>query len=67
MEFVARSTVERYPRRSVALEVEEAAIKAERPLFNFQHNNTPEAQQCLVEYLIERGRLDMLAPVVSRG
>jgi predicted GIY-YIG superfamily endonuclease len=67
MEFVARSAVERHPTRGAALAAETAAIKAEHPLFNFQHNNTPEARRRLVEYLIEHGRLDMLAPVVSRG
>ena len=67
MEFAARSAIERHPSRSVALAAETAAIKAEHPLFNFQHNNTPEARHRLVEYLIERERLDLLAPVVSRG
>ena len=67
MEFAARSAVERHPSRIVALRAEEAAIKAEKPLFNYQHNNTPEARRRLVEYLIERDRLDLLAPAVSRG
>ena len=67
MEFVARSTVERHPRRSVALGAEEAAIKAEHPIFNFQHNNTPEARRRLVKYLVEHGYTDMLVPAVSRG
>ena len=67
MEFAARSAVERHPSRIVALRAEEAAIKAEKPMFNYQHNNTPEARRRLVEYLIERDRLDLLAPAVSRG
>jgi hypothetical protein len=67
MEFVARSSVERHPSRSAALAAETAAIKAEHPLFNFQHNNTPEARQRLIEYLIKHERLDLLAPAVSRG
>jgi hypothetical protein len=67
MEFAARSAVERHPSRIVALRAEEAAIKAEKPLFNYQHNNTPEARRRLVEYLIERDRLDLLAPAISRG
>jgi predicted GIY-YIG superfamily endonuclease len=67
MEFAARSTVERFPSRSGALAAEEAAIKAERPVFNKQHNDTPEARRRQVEYLIEHDRLDLLAPAVSRG
>jgi hypothetical protein len=67
MDFAVRSTIERHPTRAVALEVEEAAIKAERPLFNKQHNDTPEARRALVEYLIKHDRLDLLAPAVSRG
>jgi len=67
MEFVSSSRVERFPSRSQALEAERAAIKAERPLFNYQHNNTPEAKMRLVEYLVAHGRLDLLAPAVSRG
>ena len=67
MEFAVRSTVERFPRRSVALAAEEAAIKAERPIFNHQHNDTPEARRRQIEYLIEHDRLDLLAPAVSRA
>lgn len=67
MDFAARSTIERHPTRAVALTAEEAAIKAEHPLFNHQHNDTPEARRRLVEYLIKRDRLDLLAPAVSRG
>ena len=67
MEFVSSSRVERFPSRPRALEAETAAIKAERPLFNYQHNNTPEAQKRLVEYLIRHERLDLLIPAVSRG
>jgi predicted GIY-YIG superfamily endonuclease len=67
MDFAARSTIERIADRSEAERAEIAAIKAEHPLFNHQHNNTPEARRRLVEYLIERDRLDLLAPAVSRG
>jgi hypothetical protein len=67
MEFAVRSAIERHPTRSAALAAETAAIKAEHPLFNFQHNNTPEARRRLIEYLIEHDRLDLLAPAVSRG
>jgi hypothetical protein len=67
MEFAARSTIERYPTRAAAIGAEEAAIKAERPLFNHQHNSSAEAQKRLVEYLIRRDRPDLLTPSVSRG
>lgn len=67
MDFAVRSTIERHPTRAVALEAEEAAIKAERPIFNKKHNNTPEARRRVVEYLIEHDRLDLLTPAVSRG
>lgn len=67
MDFAARSTIERFPSREEALTAEEAAIKAERPLFNHQHNASPEAQKRLIEYLVSHGRLDLLAPAVSRG
>lgn len=67
MDFAVRSTIERHPTRAIALEAEEAAIHAEHPLFNHQHNDTPEARRALVEYLIKHDRLDLLAPAVSRG
>jgi hypothetical protein len=67
MDFAVRSTIERHPTRAVALETEESAIKAEHPLFNHQHNDTPEARRRLVEYLVSHDRLDLLVPAVSRG
>lgn len=67
MEFVARSTVERFPSREDAEAAEVAAILAERPLFNAKHNESPEAVRRVVEYLVEHGRTDLLAPAVSRG
>lgn len=67
MEFAVRSTVERVPSRSGALTAEEIAIKAEHPIFNEQHNNTPEARRRQIEYLIAHDRLDLLAPAISRG
>lgn len=67
MEFAVRSTTVRYPSRPDAEEAEETAIKAELPLFNHEHNDTPEARRRLVEYLIAHDRLDLLAPAVSRG
>lgn len=67
MDFAVRSTIGRHPARAIALDAEESAIKAEHPLFNQQHNDTPEARRALVEYLIKHDRLDLLAPAVSRG
>lgn len=67
MDFAVRSTIERFPLRDLAAAAEEAAIKAEQPLFNHQHNDTPEARMRLVEYLVRHGRADLLAPAVSRG
>jgi len=65
--FAARSTTERYRRREIALRAERMAIEAEQSLFNRVHNDTPESRQRLVEYLIGKGRLDLLEPAVSRG
>lgn len=67
MEFAARSTIARYPTRPEAKEAEIVAIKREGPIFNKQHNDTPEARRRAVEYLLEHDRLDLLAPLMSRG
>lgn len=67
MDFVARSTVQRFPSRKEAEAAEREAIKSERPLFNVTHNEGAEAVRCLVEYLVDHGRADLLAPAVSRG
>lgn len=67
MDFAATSTIERHPTRALALAAEESAIKTERPVFNHQHNSSPEAQQRLVEYLVKHNRIDLLAPAISRG
>ena len=67
MEFAARSTIARYPTRPEAKEAETAAIKSEHPIFNKQHNDTPEARRRAVEYHVEHNRLDLLAPSISRG
>lgn len=66
-EFAARSTVQRFSTRQEAEVAEVKAIKAERPLFNRQHNDTPEARQRLVTYLVQQNRLDLLAPAIQRG
>ncbi len=65
--FAATSEVRRFASRVEAERAEKAAIEAERPLFNHVHNDTAEARQRLVAYLIEHGRMDLLAPAVSRG
>lgn len=67
MDFAVRSTIERHPNREDASAAETEAIKTERPLFNATHNSTPEARRRLVEYLLEHGRVDLLAPSVGRG
>ena len=66
-EFADHSQIHRFPSRPEAEAAEKAAIEAERPLFNHVHNDTAEARQRLVAYLIEHGRMDLLAPAVSRG
>jgi predicted GIY-YIG superfamily endonuclease len=65
--FAAYCTVERYPTRDDVETMERHAIKREQPLFNHTHNDTPEARQRLVAYLVEQGHLDLLVPAVSRG
>ncbi|MCW2901782.1 MAG: hypothetical protein JWO67_4047 [Streptosporangiaceae bacterium] len=67
MDFVARSSVQRFPSREEAEASEREAIKAERPLFNVVHNEGPDGARRLVEYLVAHGRTDLLAPAVSRG
>ncbi|MFG1963037.1 hypothetical protein [Nonomuraea sp. NPDC049028] len=67
MDFAVRSTINRFPSRKEAETAEREAIKTEGPLFNSQHNDTPEARKRLVEYLIEQGRTDLLVAAVSRG
>jgi hypothetical protein len=47
--------------------MERCAIEREQPLFNHVYNDSPEARQRLVAYLVEQGHLDLLAPAVSRG
>lgn len=65
--FAAGSRVRRFASRVEAERAEKAAIERHRPLFNHVHNDTPEARARLVAYLIEHGRMDLLAPAVSRG
>jgi predicted GIY-YIG superfamily endonuclease len=67
MDFAVRSTIERFPSRGEAAAAEVEAIKAERPLFNDQHNVSPEAHRRRLDYLAERGHADGLVPVITRG
>ena len=60
-EFAALSRVEHHADRATAEAAEVAAILAEMPIFNRQHNDTPEARGRLVDYLAQHGRLDLLA------
>lgn len=62
MELAARSTIQRYATEADVLDAEETAIKAERPLFNVTHNDTPEARERLRAFLAEIGRIDLLRP-----
>lgn len=66
-QLAVRGDIEWWPNRVLAEFIEARAIVQERPLFNHRHNDTPEARQRLVAYLVERGRLDLLTPAVSRG
>jgi hypothetical protein len=59
MQLVASSTVERHAVREDALVAERTAIKTERPLFNRQYNDTPDARRRLRAYLEEVGRMDL--------
>lgn len=61
-EFATRSTIRRFLSRPDAEAAEVLAIKADRPLFNRQHNDTPEARQRLADYLLSKGRPDLLTP-----
>jgi predicted GIY-YIG superfamily endonuclease len=66
-EFACRVKVDWFPSRNAAEQAEIEAIKVEQPVFNDQHNATPEARERAVRYLVERGRVDLLALAVSRG
>lgn len=66
-EFADHSKVRRFLSRSEAEAAEKAAIESDRPLFNRTYNDTPEARQRLVAYLVKQNRLDLLTPAVQRG
>ena len=68
MQFAASSTIERYGTPVELGDAERTAIETEHPLFNRQHNDTPEAREHLRAYLAEAGRLDLMpAERVSSG
>jgi hypothetical protein len=60
MQLAASSTIERYGTLTEVKAAEVAAIKAEHPLFNRQHNDTSEARNRLHAYLVEVGRQDLI-------
>lgn len=63
----SRSSVELFPSRMAAKEAEKMAIKGEGPLFNVAYNEHPDREKNLIEYLVSKGRFDLLALNVSRG
>lgn len=65
MPLVSRTTKEVYSTRKEAEEAESTAIASEAPVFNVSGNDSPEDRRRLLEYLMERGRTDLLAPGVS--
>lgn len=67
MDFAVRSTIDRFPTREAAEDAERRLVMEKRPLFNVQFNDFPDRQKRLVEYLIGRGRYDLLVPEVDRG
>ena len=62
MNFAASSTIERHETPEEVRGAESEAIKAEHPIFNKHHNNTPAAKARLRAYLEQVGRLDLLQP-----
>ena len=64
---VARSKFTKFPSRKKAKAAEKDAIRAELPLFNVSHNEHPNREKDLIEYLVSKGRSDLLALNVSRG
>jgi len=66
-EFAASSTIEWITgRRNAELREKEAIVK-EMPLFNSVHNETQDARNRLTNYLVSKGRADLLQPLISRG
>lgn len=60
MPLAVRSTIQRCDTVGELEEAERVAIATERPIFNVQHNDTPEARERLRAYLEDIGRPDLL-------
>lgn len=67
MEFAANIAIEEFPTRKAAETAERDRVKEGRPLFNVIYNDHPSRDVDLIQYLIEKGRTDLLALNVSRG
>lgn len=63
MAFAVRSERVTFPTRVAGAEAEERAIRAERPVFNRAHNDSPGARLRAVEYLLAHKREDLLEPM----
>lgn len=57
--FAAYCEVTRVSTRRLALDEERRLIQQDLPIFNRQHNDTPEARDRYMLYLAEHGRLDL--------
>lgn len=58
-DFMATFGAEWFPNRREAEAEEQARIGAGRPVFNVVHNDYPERVPTLVQYVVDRGRLDL--------
>jgi len=67
MEFAANISIDEFPTRRGAEQAERERVKDGKPLFNVVHNDHPSRDVDLIQYLIEKGRTDLLALNVSRG
>lgn len=65
-EFAARLTVDWWDAPDGLAVAEERRIRLERPLWNRDHNDTNEARIRLVNYLVQKNRLDLLAPIMNK-
>lgn len=66
-QFADTCRVERFRSRRDAEIAELAAIESENPIFNARRKKPAAAERRLVEYLVTKGRADLLAPRISRG
>lgn len=65
-EFVAGCTYDRFPTLAGAQAVQARKVDEIKPLFNAWPDEEAQDRR-LVDYLIERGRRDLLAPEISEG